>query len=535
MISGESDDALTGSRLVNTLDCPVCGAVRELRERKVLSEELCRLWELDDAERHAINRREGDICVECGNSLRLLSLARTILNVLRDRYEIEVEAFPQISERLREAGRDLAVWECNNLSVLHPHLQGVPGLVYTEYGSVDEQVPSADLSNLGFQNESFDLILMTDVLEHVPDLDRALCEMARVLKKDGTIVLTVPVLMNRATRKRATIAEDGRLRHGLEPAYHGGPGTVSEDMLVVHEFGSDVVPMLERHFRVELHNEEELPFGTNTVFVLSGKESSESGKKGEERDMEDSILRKKWFYPFELPSGAVTPPYVPDYVAPVHPTRSEMMFAALNPLYDGRWGRVRCLDLACNQGYFSMLLARRGCSEVLGIEARQETVDEANLMRDCLGLDNARYVHGDVMALKGDEYEPFDVVLMLGLIYHLENPVGALRIAKALTKSVLLVESQVGPDCNAKIDWGTNTMQQQVMGTFSLIDETEQFANPLGSVTGIALCPSPAAIVWILKALGFPRVEILTAPENGYEQFTSGNRVMVAAYTAESA
>jgi SAM-dependent methyltransferase len=256
---------------------------------------------------------------------------------------------------------------------------------------------------------------------------------------------------------------------------------------------------------------------------------------GVSNELESRILERQWFYPFKLPSGRVTEPYVPDHIAPVHSTRREMMFAALDPLYAGRWDGVRCLDLACNQGYFSMLLAQRGCAEVLGIEARQETVDEANLMRDCLGLARARYVQGDVMSMKGDEYEPFDVVLMLGLIYHLENPVGALRLARAMTRGVLLVESQVGPDCNAKIDWGTNTMQQQIQGTFSLIDETEQFANPLGSVTGIALCPSPAAIVWILKALGFPRVEILPAPENGYEQFTSGNRVMVAAYTAESA
>ncbi|SOB62138.1 conserved protein of unknown function (plasmid) [Pseudodesulfovibrio profundus] len=209
-----------------------------------------------------------------------------------------------------------------------------------------------------------------------------------------------------------------------------------------------------------------------------------------------------------------------------------MISGALDPLFADKWHDIRCVDLACNQGFFSMELARKGCREVLGIEARQETVNEANLMRDCLGLMNATYVQGDVMAMDGSEYEAFDIVLMLGLIYHLENPVGALRIAKAMTKGVLLVESQVGPEIEGKIDWGTCEMQQPVHGAFTIIDETEQFANPLGSVTGIALCPSPQAIVWILKALGFARVEILPLPDNAYEQFVAGKRVMIAAYTA---
>jgi 2-polyprenyl-3-methyl-5-hydroxy-6-metoxy-1,4-benzoquinol methylase len=209
-----------------------------------------------------------------------------------------------------------------------------------------------------------------------------------------------------------------------------------------------------------------------------------------------------------------------------------MMLSALEPHFADRWDTTRCIDLACNQGYYSMLLAERGCREVLGIEARQKAVDEANLMSRCLGLENATYIQGDVFLLNPARYEPFDIVLMFGLIYHMENPVGVLRLAKELTKEVLLVESQVGPDLNAKIDWGTNTMQQQIHGMFSLIDETVQLENPLGSVTGIALCPSPGAIVWILKALGFQRVEVLPVPDGGYEQFIAGNRVMIAAYVS---
>ncbi|NUM79924.1 class I SAM-dependent methyltransferase [bacterium] len=53
------------------------------------------------------------------------------------------------------------------------------------YGSVME---------LPFANESFDCILCTEVLEHVPEPLKTLKEFNRVLKKDGTLILTVPFL-----------------------------------------------------------------------------------------------------------------------------------------------------------------------------------------------------------------------------------------------------------------------------------------------------------------------------------------------------
>ena len=48
------------------------------------------------------------------------------------------------------------------------------------------------LDDLPFENNSFDTIVCTDVLEHVPDEVAALNELFRVLKSDGTFILTTP-------------------------------------------------------------------------------------------------------------------------------------------------------------------------------------------------------------------------------------------------------------------------------------------------------------------------------------------------------
>jgi ubiquinone/menaquinone biosynthesis C-methylase UbiE len=49
-----------------------------------------------------------------------------------------------------------------------------------------------DVTKLKFKDSSFDFILSSDVLEHVPDHEKAINEFARVLKKNGTLILTFP-------------------------------------------------------------------------------------------------------------------------------------------------------------------------------------------------------------------------------------------------------------------------------------------------------------------------------------------------------
>lgn len=50
----------------------------------------------------------------------------------------------------------------------------------------------ADVYSLPFRDESFSTVFSNSVIEHIPDLDKALSEMSRILKKDGQLILTVP-------------------------------------------------------------------------------------------------------------------------------------------------------------------------------------------------------------------------------------------------------------------------------------------------------------------------------------------------------
>jgi tRNA (mo5U34)-methyltransferase len=72
----------------------------------------------------------------------------------------------------------------------------------------------------------------------------------------------------------------------------------------------------------------------------------------------------------------------------------------------------------------------------------------------------------DVHALNANALGTFEVVLCLGLIYHLENPIGALRKAHALCKNVCIIETQIAPGQTGMVDYGHHTFIKNIEASF---------------------------------------------------------------------
>lgn len=77
-----------------------------------------------------------------------------------------------------------------------------------------------DITALTFSDESLDLIVSSDVLEHVPSLDKAFSETARALRPGGAHLFTVPPRAK--TKKRVEII-DGEIHHIESAEYHRDP------------------------------------------------------------------------------------------------------------------------------------------------------------------------------------------------------------------------------------------------------------------------------------------------------------------------
>jgi hypothetical protein len=247
-------------------------------------------------------------------------------------------------------------------------------------------------------------------------------------------------------------------------------------------------------------------------------------------ELEARALAKTWFYPFKLPSGAQTPTYDGGVLDSIHHTRSQMLDTLIASEFKGDRSALSSVDLACHQGWFSVQLAQAGFGTVLSVDARDEHIADSRLIRDALQLPQINVVQSDVHALDAQALGQHDLVLCFGLIYHLENPVGALRVARALTSKVCVIETQIVPGQTGWVDYGSYRFVRPLKGSFGIIDETGETHGPEASTTGICLVPSLEALIWILQRIGFSRVEVLPVPADGYEQLVHHKRVMVAAW-----
>lgn len=247
-------------------------------------------------------------------------------------------------------------------------------------------------------------------------------------------------------------------------------------------------------------------------------------------DIEQRILDKTWFYRFTLPSGRVTSTYDGGALDLIHETRLAMLRQVIDGHFGGSLAGRNAIDIACHQGWFATRLAGWNADDVFAVDARAEHVADTTMIRDALQLSKLRVEQSDVHALDPARTGRFDLVLMLGLIYHLENPVGALRQARALCRNACVVETQVVPGMSGMVDYGSYRFVRPLKGSFGIIDETDDTHGPEASTTGICLVPSVEALLWIMRKIGFARVDLLPPPAGAYEQLLHGKRVMVVGY-----
>ena len=73
-------------------------------------------------------------------------------------------------------------------------------------------IARADATKLPFKDNSFDVVICSEVLEHIPENRAAIAELVRVLKKGKKLVVSVPRFLPE------------RICWALSPAYHNEPG-----------------------------------------------------------------------------------------------------------------------------------------------------------------------------------------------------------------------------------------------------------------------------------------------------------------------
>jgi tRNA (mo5U34)-methyltransferase len=111
------------------------------------------------------------------------------------------------------------------------------------------------------------------------------------------------------------------------------------------------------------------------------------------------------------------------------------------------------LDVGCNAGFFSIEMKRRGADRVVGIDSDDRYLAQARLATEVAGA--------EVELRKLDAYdvaelgEKFDVVLFMGVLYHLRHPLLALDLLREhVTRDLLLVQTLLRGNLDPPREWG---------------------------------------------------------------------------------
>jgi tRNA (mo5U34)-methyltransferase len=143
-----------------------------------------------------------------------------------------------------------------------------------------------------------------------------------------------------------------------------------------------------------------------------------------------------WFHNLHLPDGTQT--------APNHPLGDFPRFKwqELAPHLPADLRGWTALDIGCNAGFYSFELARRG-ADVVGIDADEHYLRQARWAREQFELD-VEFRRLTVYELARMD-ERFDLVLFMGVLYHLRYPLLALdavaeRVDRLLVLQTLTLE-----------------------------------------------------------------------------------------------
>jgi len=169
-------------------------------------------------------------------------------------------------------------------------------------------------------------------------------------------------------------------------------------------------------------------------------------------DLPDKSLRARikelepWFHQIKLGGGGVRTKSSSSAGEPIdHPLPTWEFVKTVFPedLTD-----QTVLDIGCNGGFYAAEAGKRG-GKVLGVDAKGLHVAQAQFVSQALGLD-MRFRKQSLYDLNPAIDGQFDLVLCLGVIYHLKHLIAGIERLFLLTKKQLILETAIACEGNLK-------------------------------------------------------------------------------------
>jgi hypothetical protein len=236
-----------------------------------------------------------------------------------------------------------------------------------------------------------------------------------------------------------------------------------------------------------------------------------------------------WQYPFDLGHGIVTPAYGP-VQATLHPWRRKVLLDNLDPIFSGRYDRISVLDLGACEGAMAAGLWERGVRDLTCVEARPINVEKARFVAAVKGY-GYRIVEAEISEYLASETRTYDLVLFMGILYHLLHPFSISRRVAVCTRTLAVYETVLA--LPTKFTFDNPPEYRPTAAAFFVRAEPRQ-SNTAG-LSDFELWPTRQALELLLKESGFSRTKELDYGCDPDPHFSSGRRTMYFAFKESAA
>ncbi|MHB8533348.1 MAG: class I SAM-dependent methyltransferase [Solirubrobacteraceae bacterium] len=215
-----------------------------------------------------------------------------------------------------------------------------------------------------------------------------------------------------------------------------------------------------------------------------------------------------WNYQFEFEGGVRTPLTEAARVNR-QVQRRRYFFEALLRLTGGTLEGRRVLDLGCSSGFWALQAVEAGADFVLGIDAREDYIAQAELVFEAKGVERSRYRFEQANLFGCELGERFDVVLCLGLLSVVAKPLALFELM-ARAQAPLIV-----------LDTGLSRAPTKLF-------EVTRLQEPRNKIDhGLVLVPTRRAVVELAQQFGYDLVPLAfdVSDHTAMEDYRRGERL----------
>ena len=226
-----------------------------------------------------------------------------------------------------------------------------------------------------------------------------------------------------------------------------------------------------------------------------------------------------WQFPYDFGDGVVAPTYAPAQA--MHAWRRDVMLRAVAERVPSGRETLSVLDLGAGEGAMAIGLWQLGFRDIVCVEVRALNVEKARFAARVFGAE-LKFETGTIDQFLAANRRDYDVVLCMGLLYHVLNPFDLFAGLGKIARRFVVLETALAVPRLQGFDNRPDYAPREA-GFFVRVDSAQSHTAGL---TDIELWPNRAALEVLAQHGGFRRIAWLPGEDPVPPDFANNTRVL---------